>query len=129
MIAIIGCECCAQLEEEVAYWKAEAGALADLEVLANLRRLYSLSPIEARFMGVLAGRRGRVIDADRLLEFAGCEGESEAILRAHVRNIRAKIGSGAIDTARGVGFSLGPAGAAAITAARAQTSAPLVLQA
>lgn len=111
------CERCAQLEEEVAFWKNEAGALSDLEVLANLQRRYRLTRSQARLLEILGARRGRVIDGHRLLEFAGCEGESDALLRAHIRNIRAKLGPDAILTRHSIGFTIGPAGEAAIRSA------------
>lgn len=108
------CMRCDELEEEVAYWKSEAGVTTDAALVANLRHLYRLSKMEARVLEAAYRHRGRPLSRERMLELLGSEAVSPNIASVRACHIRAKIGKDALITNYGEGFSIGPAGIAAI---------------
>lgn len=112
------CDRCAVLEEQIAYLKHELGQVADLNVSARLHERFGLTPQGAAILQVLH-QSGRVINALRLAELMGSHSDCENIVSVQVSRVRKKVGRDAVTTVWGRGYSIGPAGSAAVEAARA----------
>jgi DNA-binding response OmpR family regulator len=113
------CDRCAELEEEVAYWKGEAGAMRDQDLLAALRRKSGLTGRQAQLLEALWRRRGRPTRRERLLEMIEDDDRGLTLVSVIASQVRQKLGRDAILTEFGLGYVIGPSGLAAVEAARA----------
>lgn len=111
------CNRCDDLEEQVAYWKAAAGALHDQDILAGLRVNVGLSGKQAMLLDALHRRKGRPVRTSDLLDLIGSAECTDQLIKVFVTKIRQKLGRDAIRTERAFGYAIGPAGSAAIEAA------------
>lgn len=114
------CARCAELEEQLAYYKSEAGFSYDRTTYALLRQVHRLTPMEAKFLCVLHDSR-RVMNRWQLVEV--CDSQSVDSVDVYATRIRRRLGQDAIITHWGQGWSIGPAGKAAVKAARAGLAA------
>jgi len=111
------CAKCERLEEEVAYLKSELGQVTDATLLGHLRVLYGIRPQAARIIERLYRARPKVLNQMRLAEALSGEGDSDRLVDVFVMHARKVLGHDAIITHRSFGYSIGPAGAAAMDAA------------
>ena len=105
------CEKCADLEEEVRYWKDEAQRNATAETRERIRRALDLTTAEAWLVGTLYAARGSVVRRERIEEdIPGSKTWEERldpgnIICVMVSRIRAALGSDSIRTVRGTGYA------------------------
>lgn len=106
------CARCEDLEEQVAYWKSEAGAVFEETLYARLRKRHGLTKAECRILTILSN--GRVVPRLSLAELCGLA--SLDSLDVLVSRVRKRMGFGVIDTIYGRGYSIGSIGTEAINA-------------
>ena len=111
---------CHDLAEQRDHYKRELGLMAPIETLDRLARRWTLTPKEAAVLAALHQRKGAFVTRDALLTaiYQGAAGTPEIkILDVFVWHLRRKIGADMITTHRAIGFSLSPAGVAAVNEA------------
>lgn len=103
----MGCERCAELEEEIRHLKRERGADAETHDVVALRRHGHLTGMQARLCLAMYRTR-RVMTINALLDV--CEINSDLALKTHIHRIRTAFGAGAIVTEKGRGYGLSALG-------------------
>jgi DNA-binding response OmpR family regulator len=109
----------ADLEEQVAYWKSEAGALSEERFLANLRRTYKLTPQQAVLIEAMYRSHGRPLSRDQLVDRLRSDARNpEKLCDVLISLARDKLGYRAIETVWGVGYALTKKGLKLVDAAQ-----------
>ncbi len=106
-----------ELEDEVAYLRGEMGLIKADRIYMVMKRAFGLTPIATRFLMALSDAAPHWLsedDFDRLIPPTASQYRGRRNAKVYVSRIRNVIGRNAVDFARGQGWAITPAGAAAV---------------
>lgn len=95
------------LEEQVAYWKSEAGVVSDARWAARVREHYRVRPAHAQVLIDFATARDHFLPSDHLARgYADPLEDPQNQLKVYICQIRRITGRNRIETLWGAGFRI-----------------------
>lgn len=116
------CPHCAELQNEIAYYKAELGLQVASAHLDRVRRALKVSPAETHILLALHAAKGRIVSLPQLLatmppRYGDGEDRNWDNVKTHISRARKTLGPGVIKNVWGAGYRLTDAGLAIVDAA------------